>query len=42
MKKFDWKIIIVELLIVFIGVYGAFVLNNYRQGIEDDKARLKY
>lgn len=35
MKKIPWRNILGELLIVFVGVSGAFVLNNYRDGLAE-------
>lgn len=35
------KKIFIELLIVFIGVFLAFQLNNYKEGIQDAKLRKK-
>ncbi len=42
MDKKDWFRSFVELVIIFVGVYGAFLLNNYRQQNQTEEAQLKY
>lgn len=42
MDKKDWIRSFVELIIIFIGVYGAFLLNNYRQQNLTEQVQLKY
>ncbi|WP_420385618.1 hypothetical protein [Roseivirga sp.] len=41
-KTFSIPRFLFELIIVFIGVYGAFELNRYQQGIREDKIRKNY
>lgn len=40
--KFSIKSFLFELLIVFIGVYGAFELNNYQQNKREKKIEYNY
>lgn len=41
-RQFDWKYVLIEMLIIFTGVYGAFVLNSYRQQNQQQEAQLKF
>lgn len=41
-KTFSIPRFLFELIIVFIGVYGAFELNSYQQGLREDKIRKNY
>lgn len=40
--RLSWKRLLSELLVVFIGVYGAFMLNNYREERHAEQVRLTY
>jgi len=42
MKKIDWKDRSIELVVVFIGIYAAFLLNNWQQNQRDAQLELKY
>lgn len=42
MDKKDWIRSFVELVIIFVGVYGAFLLNNYRVEQERENLRKEY
>lgn len=40
--KLHWKRLLAELLVVFIGVYGVFWLNNYREENHQRQIRKNY
>ena len=40
--RLHWRRLLSELLVVFIGVYGAFMLNNYREKQHVQQQRLNY
>lgn len=42
MKKIDWKDKSIELVVVFIGIYAAFLLNNWQQNQHDAQLERKY
>ncbi len=42
MKKINWTGYIVELVVVFIGITGAFLLNNWRENVKDIQLEMKY
>jgi len=42
MKKTNWTGYIVELVVVFIGITGAFLLNNWRENVKDIQLEMKY
>jgi hypothetical protein len=42
MKRTNWKGYIVELVVVFIGITGAFLLNNWRENAKDIQLEMKY
>ena len=42
MKKIDWTSHFIELVVVFIGITAAFILNNWREDRAEDKLALKY
>ncbi len=42
MKKTNWTGYIVELIVVFIGITGAFLLNNWRENVKDIQLEMKY
>ncbi len=42
LQRINWKHLMMELLVVFIGVYGAFQLDSYRSSREDLKNRITY
>lgn len=41
-NSFDWKNPLIELLIVFIGIYGAFALNNWNNSRQERDQEKKY
>ena len=41
-KKFDWKNHIIELLVVFIGITLAFMLNNWRENEKNNQIENQY
>ena len=41
-KKIDWTNHLIELVVVFIGISLAFMLNNWREGYKDHELRDKY
>lgn len=40
--EINWRTVLLELFIVFVGVYGAFLLNSYRESKEEERARIVY
>ncbi|EMR02814.1 hypothetical protein [Cesiribacter andamanensis] len=40
--RLHWRRLLSELLVVFIGVYGAFMLNSYRESQHERQVRLTY
>lgn len=42
MKKIDWTSHFIELIVVFIGITAAFLLNNWRESRAEQKLELKY
>ena len=42
LQSINWKHLLIELLVVFIGVYGAFQLDSYRSSREDLQHRITY
>jgi len=42
MKKIDWTSHFIELVVVFIGITGAFLLNNWRETRAERKLEFKY
>jgi hypothetical protein len=40
--RLHWRRLLSELLVVFIGVYGAFMLNNFREERHERQVRLNY
>lgn len=42
MEKINWKNYFIELIVVFIGITAAFLLNNWREDYESDELESKY
>ncbi len=42
LERINWKSLLLELLVVFVGVYGAFLLDSYRSGQVDKKNKITY
>lgn len=42
MKSINWQKLFLELLVVFLGVTGGFILNNFRDTLKDKKLETKY
>ncbi|MFK8061251.1 MAG: hypothetical protein AB8B78_14335 [Polaribacter sp.] len=42
MKKINWKYGIGEVIIVIIGLYGAFSLSNLKENINNNKLKVEY
>ncbi|AHM60965.1 hypothetical protein D770_13555 [Flammeovirgaceae bacterium 311] len=40
--RLHWRRLLSELLVVFVGVYGAFMLNNYREKQHVQQQRVNY
>ena len=41
-KDINWKVYIVELLVVFISIMAAFILNSWREASKDAQLEKKY
>lgn len=41
-KKIDWLGYLIELVVVFIGITAAFMLNNWRENFKDNQLEQKY
>lgn len=41
-RRFDWRYVLIEIFIIFTGVYGAFLLNNYRVKQQKEDMRKEY
>jgi len=42
MRKINWPTIFLELLVVFFGVYGAFILDRYQQDRAEMRNKITY
>ncbi|PQJ78369.1 hypothetical protein [Polaribacter porphyrae] len=42
MKKINWKYGVGEVIIVIIGLYGAFSLNTFRENVKNTKLKVEY
>lgn len=42
MKNINWQKLILELFVVFLGVTGGFILNNFRDTQKDKQLEIKY
>jgi hypothetical protein len=42
MEKINWKNYFIELIVVFIGITAAFLLNNWREDYKSNELEIKY
>jgi hypothetical protein len=42
MKKINWKYALGEIIIVIIGLYGAFSLNSFKEETKNNKLKVEY